>query len=435
MSNEGNTFENKYVKIKRDLNFKSNYSYSDKDNTELFGDYNGDGVVEGIKEELVKDGANGFVPINEFSGTLLGENKSIKNVLINREMDINTRKIGLINVNSGTVQDLNLTGTININVKAGNNIAFRIGGVCGDNEGKVINATNEIQITANCESGTAWFYIGGVAGNNQGKSTTERTASIENCTNLANISATGTADCRIAGVVGRVYYAIINNCKNSGYIKADSSDYACTGGVASDANYSEIDKSCNTGKLEAIGKSRVYTGGIASMDSDLTLKNSYNTGETIINGYAARSGGITGGSAEGTTIENCYNVGTIRATSNSTVIRVGGIVGFAFYDSNKPTVSIRNSYNAGKMDIQGQADQKGSLYGNFFGTIENCYAIPQTDMGLGGNTSDKITITDSDIKSLEDMKKEEFVTLLNKNGNAYKFDKNNVNNGLPILNY
>lgn len=433
MSNEGNAFENKYIKIGRDLNFKSDYSYGDKDNKEMFQDYNGDGVVEGIKEEITKDGSKGFTPLNKFSGSLLGENKSIKNISLKSGLSAEERRIGLIRYNTGTIQDLNLTGKMDISVGEEKQIMFRIGGICGDSEGKLSNIKNSTKISVNCETSGSCVYLGGIAGYSGSPEEGVKTAIVEKCTNDADISAKGAADFRMSGILGRMDDSTANNCKNSGYIRAESADYACVGGIIGDAYNADVNYSCNTGKLESIGKSRVYTGGICSMDTKLIVKNSYNTGEIIINGYAARSGGLTGSSENGTILENCYNTGKITATSNSTVIRVGGLVGCVFDRNNQPLVTIKNCYNAGIMDIQGQASQKGSIFGIYFGTVENSYAIPQTNMGIGGMTNAKITIKNSETKSVEDMKKQEFVDLLNNGGNAFKLDSGNKNNGFPVL--
>lgn len=167
------------------------------------------------------------------------------------------------------------------------------------------------------------------------------------------------------------------------------------------------------------------------MDYNIKLNTSYNAGEIISNGYASRMGGLIGASEAGTTIENCYNIGTIKTTSNSTAIRVGGLVGFVFDRKNQELVTVRNSYNAGIMDILGATAAKGTLYGEFYGTIENCYAIKLDGIELAGNTSDKITQTNCEIKTPDKMQDEEFVNILN--NTAFKKDSNTINKGFPIL--
>ena len=64
MVNEENQyFTNKYVMLKTNLNFKSNFSYMNPDTTEFDVYLGGDGSVT-LKEQLSKNG-NGFVPIGK----------------------------------------------------------------------------------------------------------------------------------------------------------------------------------------------------------------------------------------------------------------------------------------------------------------------------------------------------------------------------------
>lgn len=431
MTNEGNNFEGKYVKITKNLNFNSNYSYTDPNNTSTFGDYNSDNLVEGIKTELTKDGARGFIPIKQFAGTILGQNNKINNIRI-IEIPVRSDKyLGFVKENVGNIQDLKLSGTLNVDMVDGNKTMYFIGGACGANEGTMKNIENEIELKLNLQSGIAMFYAGGIAGGLAGDSDTQKEAIIENSTNKAKFYITGVADNRIGGIAGYVDTSKIYNCKNEAYVRVESSDYSCIGGVAGDVYDTTIENSCNIGSLEAISNNRIYLGGISAMDNNLKIKNSYNAGEIISNGHAARMGGITGSSENGTTIENCYNTGKIRTTSNSTTIRVGGLIGFTFDRNNEEPLTVKNSYNAGIMDIQGQASQKGTLYGTFCGTIQNCYALQTNGIELAGSTNDKITTINCATKTAEEMRNLDFVNLLN--SSMLKKDSNNINNGYPIL--
>ena len=127
-----------------------------------------------------------------------------------------------------------------------------------------------------------------------------------------------------------------------------------------------------------------------------------------------------------TTIENSCNIGSLEAISNNRIY-LGGI---SAMDNN---LKIKNSYNAGIMDIQGQASQKGTLYGTFCGTIQNCYALQTNGIELAGSTYDKITTINCATKTAEEMRNLDFVNLLN--SSMFKKDSNNINNGYPILNW
>ena len=123
--NSGNTYEGKYISLKQTLNFDSEDSYVDSDNTSFFGDYNGDGTVTGIKEEVTS--GQGFIPIGigvngnssldkPFKGTFLGNNNAIMNIYINYEEGIsnyNSSFIGLFgSVYSGIIDGVSVTGNI-----------------------------------------------------------------------------------------------------------------------------------------------------------------------------------------------------------------------------------------------------------------------------------------------------------------------------------
>lgn len=106
-----NTFSNKYVVLKRTLDFNSIFSYKDFTSKE-YGDLNGDGTVEDIKTELTKQGDNcgGFTPIglsdtSPFQGIFDGQNNKICNLYENRTEGF-TGLFGM--VKQGTIQNLGL---------------------------------------------------------------------------------------------------------------------------------------------------------------------------------------------------------------------------------------------------------------------------------------------------------------------------------------
>lgn len=154
-----------------------------------------------------------------------------------------------------------------------------------------------------------------------------------------------------------------------------------------------------------------------------------NIGELLANGYAPRIGGISASPEDNCIIRNCYNSGTIKTTENSSVIRVGGIVGDVFSQT-----TLNNCYNIGIFEIRGSVSTKGSIYANMKGNIDNCYYIKQEGFEMGGNANTS-TITNSDVKTSDEMKKEDFVNLLNKNWQKFKIDNNDINNGYPVLDW
>lgn len=421
MTNDGETFEGKYVKLINSLNLKSTFSYVDANNTTMFGDYNGDGITEEIRNELNKEESNGFFPIEEFKGVFLGNDKEINGVYINAELNQDNDKIAFFKSFYGTIENLSISGNLKFNVESGQYVQYAIGGITGYSEGIIQNAESEINIEGKIASGTGWLYVGGISGRLSG-------GTIDNCINTGNMNITGSGDNRVSGIVGHLSQnAFVKNSINEGNIVVESSDYACIGGINFESYDSTIENCANKGRLETINGSRVYLGGITGLPTSTVIKSCYNAGEIVVNGYAPRVGGIAGSPENNTSVENCYNIATISTKSTSSVIRVGGIIG----EVTRGEITLKNSYNAGLFDIQGTVNSKGSLYGKFTGSIDNCYYLEQDGFQIGGNTI--TTITNSGVKTIDEMKSDDFIILLNKSSQAFKKDDSNLNNGYPVL--
>ena len=265
------------------------------------------------------------------------------------------------------------------------------------------------------------MYVGGISGRLSG-------GTIDNCINTGNMNITGSGDNRVSGIVGHLSQnAFVKNSINEGNIVVESSDYACIGGINFESYDSTIENCANKGRLETINGSRVYLGGITGLPTSTVIKSCYNAGEIVVNGYAPRVGGIAGSPENNTSVENCYNIATISTKSTSSVIRVGGIIG----EVTRGEITLKNSYNAGLFDIQGTVNSKGSLYGKFTWSIDNCYYLEQDGFQIGGNTI--TTITNSGVKTIDEMKSDDFIILLNKSSQAFKKDDSNLNNGYPVL--
>ena len=141
---ERNGFENKYIMITRNLNFKSNASYVNCQRTD-FGDINENGENESLIIELTTQ--KGFLPMSfevqeiNFKGIFDGNNKMIKNLYINREGAVGL--FGTINLNTAT----SFENTIIIkNLTISGNIT---GGSAGSVLGRTAISNSEIKIE-NC---------------------------------------------------------------------------------------------------------------------------------------------------------------------------------------------------------------------------------------------------------------------------------------------
>ena len=204
---------------------------------------------------------------------------------------------------------------------------------------------------------------------------------ISNCINYANTNCAG-----IVKVIAGQH--IIFNCKNYGTINSQDSVAGGIVGSSNGGDWEQFENVSNTiincgnyGSL--IKESGTYCAGIVGFFKGNIL-NSFNIGE--INSQGASVGGIVG-EINGN-IENCYNIANISGVGD-----VGGITG-------RLTGNIKNCYSIA--NITGEYSL-GSFYGYALtGAVENCYS-----------KDDEFNVSNL--------------------GNAFKEDKNNINDGYPIL--
>ena len=233
---------------------------------------------------------------------------------------------------------------------------------------------------------TGYNYVGSIVSLNMGI--------IENCTNYADITATGFAaggicgfmvngcgtikDCENYGDVKAMTYAsgicggsqsgksittynyLIENCTNSGNLSTTNG--VGSAGIA--GSYSGAVKNCtnsgNADDTKGTAKSRLYTAGIVSCASfAVDIDGCTNSGS--INGVK-NVGGIVGNVMKGdevtTTIKNCTNNGTVSGQD----FYVAGIVGNSARAEG--LVSVESCTNNGEVTSTGTAEFIGNLRGN-----------------------------------------------------------------------
>ena len=233
---------------------------------------------------------------------------------------------------------------------------------------------------------TGYNYVGSIVSLNMGI--------IENCTNYADITATGFAaggicgfmvngcgtikDCENYGNVKAMTYAsgicggsqsgksittynyLIENCTNSGNLSTTNG--VGSAGIA--GSYSGAVKNCtnsgNADDTKGTAKSRLYTAGIVSCASfAVDIDGCTNSGS--INGVK-NVGGIVGNVMKGdevtTTIKNCTNNGTVSGQD----LYVAGIVGNSARAEG--LVSVESCTNNGEVTSTGTAEFIGNLRGN-----------------------------------------------------------------------
>lgn len=375
--NNGNTYSNTTVKLKRTLDFQDDGSYKDATSTS-YGDLNEDGNTTGIKDELTSQSGIGFLGIGTgekpFSGVFDGQNNMLKNIYMT-DKDKTSR--GLFNyTKDAEIKNIGITGKID--VKGYGNIGA-ICGSAGDNI-NLINCYNECSINciSNKENSVA-NMIGGLIGkilNESQNPEVKSTANIVNCYNSGEI----VADSKCAYIAGIIGYMSANvnininmkNCYNTANINASNSYQigALIGNIYGCDNL-QLQDCYNTGNIS--GKDNVGLVGYMTTKSSKFV-GCYNTG-TIV---GSRSGGLLGEtgsiSISGViptliSFSNCYNTGEIKGDESS--YDIGGIIGG---DNSTNILKIKNCYNKG--NIEG-----GYMIGGIIGhgrqglQMENCYNI------------------------------------------------------------
>ena len=156
-------FRGKKIILKRDLNFKSKYSYINSERTD-FGDINGNSEDGNTLINEMTTGT-GFMPISYFRGTFDGKSFTLQNLYINGEEDS-----GLFGkIVGGILKNINIKGEITSKKNAGI-VALLMGG-------KLEKVENYASITATGSAGM-------VGEGNHGKS-----GEINECRNFGNITA------------------------------------------------------------------------------------------------------------------------------------------------------------------------------------------------------------------------------------------------------
>ena len=252
--NSGNSYEGKTVVLARTLDFNEDSSYNNPEDT-TFGDYNRDGTVEGIKQELTKEGGAGFSTIGNmgiFKGDFNGNNNEIKNIYVNRP---GNSLVGLFGrVNNAKILNLGVDGRIGYN-------NYTKGGIVAEaNDSLIMNCYNKTSIM-----GGGRPCAGGVVGE-------ANYSEIVNCYNLGNLDSSD----QKGGIVCSAHYSKIINCYNVGDISSTNS-YAA--GIAMNLWNSEIQNCYNIGNISGSN-----VGGIILSASNSTIKNCYYLNTSAGNG-------------------------------------------------------------------------------------------------------------------------------------------------------
>lgn len=278
------------LKLQRTLDFNEDDSYLNKDDTS-YGDLNGDGAVEGIKEELTKKSGTGMPQIRIYQGEFDGQGHELRNIYINST----SQNVSVFDSETTTVliKNLGITGEINATYEGTQNTTYRIGAFSSKAIGSIVNCYNKANINVNVnetnEDNLASFFIGGIVG-------AAGTMSIQNSYNEGNITFSGNFGYHYIGGI--------------------------TGGTAGGTPGLKIENAYNKGNIEVnkviseTAKTIIgMIGGIVGNNHSSTIKNSYNIGNINTNHNNSMIGSIAGYTSQNTI--NSFYLDTIEVTGGN----------------------------------------------------------------------------------------------------------------------
>ena len=195
----------KYVVLKRNLNFKSKYSYINSERTD-FGDINNNSE-DGNKLITEMTTGRGFKPINNFLGEFDGKGNKIDNLYINYEDETDITNYYGIGTALGLFGRGNISYTVIKNLEISGNVEGK-----GHTGGIIAEAAKLIENCINRANVTGFNMVGGISGID--------VANISNCKNYGEVSTIGRAYASggCGGIIGNMSKEQIENCQNYGNI-------------------------------------------------------------------------------------------------------------------------------------------------------------------------------------------------------------------------
>lgn len=304
-----------------------------------------------------------------FTGTLDGNGFTIRNLTVNAEQYDNG---ALFYQNEGTIQNLRVTGQINLTSKSG--IVRFAASLAIYNKGTIYNCTSAAGITA---GGDMPVRVGGLVSENKG--------TIDYCRYTGTIHASaGGGEVSVGGITYiNDNSAVISHCENVGIILAESGNSTEVkdtisslvnessihlGGIAGKTDWhSTIDQCRATCTIRITGESHYeywYIGGIVGSGFVATFSNCCFNGTLSINvdikdvaSGIYKVGGLAGDGGYESKYENCYVSGVITDSSPS----LGGVP--AWLASDAPGCEFTACYYpAGTLDpfvLNKPSEEKG----------------------------------------------------------------------------
>lgn len=382
--NKGETYKDKYFSLLDKLDFQDDTCYKNIEDTS-FGDINQDGKTETIKIELL----SGFTTIggtylddnsiSSFEGIFNGNDKTIKNLIINISNTNQSEFVGLFGNNKGEISNLRIMGEINISENLENTTLY-IGMVAGKNDGKIETCRTEGTIVANINEANSYAEVAGIVGENTGE-ITDSSSNVNITSNQlkAGITAKNTKNENITNS-GK-----ITNCTNTGEIKEEKSTNNYTAGIVAQNQKGSITSCTNDGNIQGklvggiIGEAIECSFAACQNNGDITNLKENSTNSEIAGGIVAK--------LEKSIMENCKNTGTVLGLTD-----VGGIAGInngsISRGRNEGNITKVNETIANKINLGGIVGSNYSdgkiLNSKNYGTISSTYDNLVTIGGISG---------------------------------------------------
>ncbi len=258
--------------------------------------------------------------------------------------------------------------------------------------------TSSFRGTFDGDGHTVTLKLNVTSGNAGLFASTGKNAVIKNVEVAADVtSSAGGSSTGTAGLVGVASYPLtLENCGVSGTVTSTAPNSSC-----------------------------VYIGGLVGyLQDSLTLKNCYSSANITSSStqYNSVAGGLIGkmSSAYSVTAENCYFSGNVTAKNYA-----GGFIGYLYSSASSPH-AYTNCYTSG--NVTGGSNKAYNFayaYSVAAATFKNCYFNNKSDSkGCNG------AVSNLEAKSTDELK-----DLAGTLGDGFRADKQNINNGYPILDW
>lgn len=330
-------------------------------------------------------GGQMWMPIQQFYGTLDGNGHEITNIVL--AGTITNKKIGLIELCSGSIKNLTLKATTGSLQDTAAEISeadkHGIGGLTAIlSGGKITNCNVELTVPANTWAVTGRTEdvilenVGAIAG--QTRRGNEAVPQIKDC-NGKLIFQHNSIDQNVGALVGVSVGDIkVINCTNEGSSIENKWLRTGVGGMIGFCEGTAYFKNC-TNSMDVYASSS-NVGGLVGYTNGCTIFNCTNKGKIEGSAFTSNIGGFIGCNENGIArIEKSTNTGTIiGSTPNSDYggTNLGGFIGYSngavsIKDdcSNYGTIGNDKTKNAG--GLIGKAEPTGYLPANTIATFEN----------------------------------------------------------------